>query len=145
MNTLSLSLGDFVKQLALLMHENKLDMPFKEETPWHLLFYRLKKDKEAKGRPEFFDTLRFDWDAAYPKCQELSDFIQALHWTGTVIAVNPTYEKIILQDKVGELWSNMRKGIDSDTVGFLKYTLTLAREEFPAGKSNPENLSRVDA
>jgi len=142
MNGLSLSLGDFVKQLALLMNEDKLDMPFKEETPWHLLFYRLKKNTKAKGRPEFFDTLRFDWDAPYPKCQELSDFIQALHWTGTVIAVNPTYEKIILQEKVGELWSNMRQGIDSETVGFLEHALSLAREEFP-GKSN--DVTRADA
>lgn len=144
MNNQGLSLGDFVKQLALLMSENKLDMPFKEETPWHFLFYRLKKDKTAVGRPSFFNTLRFDWDAAYPKCQELSDFIQALHWTGTVIAVNPTYEKIILQEKVGELWSAKAKKFDKETVGFLQHALKLAREEFP-GKSNAQNISRADA
>jgi hypothetical protein len=126
---LQLSLGEFVKQLALKMNEAHLEMPFKEETPWHLLFYRLKKECKFEGRPEFLDHLRFDWDGPSPKCQELSDFIQALHWTGSVIAVNPSYEKIMVEEDVAALWS--RKGmLDSTSEAFLGRALALAQEEF---------------
>jgi hypothetical protein len=123
-----LSLGEFVKQLALLMNENHLEMPFKEEAPWHLLFYRLKKEVRSEGRPAFFDQLRFDWDGPDPKCQELSDFIQALHWTGSVIAVNPSYDRIMVQEDVAALWR--ASDVEAESRAFLKRALSLATEEF---------------
>lgn len=127
-----LSLGDFVKQLAVRMADRGLVMVFKDEMPWHLLFYRLKKEGTAEGRPRFFDSLRFDWDGPYPKSQELSDFIQALHWTGSVGAVNPSYERITLQDDVTKLWSEFGRSLETPTVEFLEHAVEMATEEFPA-------------
>ncbi len=126
-----LSLGDFVKQLAVLMNKSGLVMLFKEEKPWHVLFYRLKHD-EAPGKPQFFSTLRFDWDGPYPKSQELSRFIQALHWTGAVGAVNPSYETIVLHPEMSEFWSAMLKDFPGETQEFLKHAVTVAKEEFPS-------------
>lgn len=138
MNPDQLSLGDFVKQLALLMEKGHLDMPFKEDVPWHSLFYRLKNESHNEGRPQFLDTLRFDWDGPYPKSQELSDFIQALHWTGTVAAVNPSYEKIMIQEKVGELWSKYAVLLDTNTTKFLQQAFEMAKEEFRETKEAGE-------
>jgi hypothetical protein len=77
-----MTLGDFVKQLTVRMEDEKLIMLFKDEAPWHLLFYRLKK-AEARVKPAFLSTLRFDWDGPYPRCQELSDYLNSFrHCTG---------------------------------------------------------------
>jgi hypothetical protein len=129
-----MSLGEFVKQLAVLMDNNDLVMLFKEETPWHVLFYRLKKDA-ALGKPDFFRTLRFDWDGPHPKCQELSRFIQTLHWTGAVGAVNPSYEKIVLKPEVSKVWADMANELEDDLKQFLQRAADLAKEEFPAENS----------
>ena len=71
--TQNLSLGQFVKQLAALLQEKNIKLPFKDQRPWHLLFYELSKQPQ-KGRPTFFDGLVFDWDAPYPKCQDFPNF-----------------------------------------------------------------------
>lgn len=126
----SVSLGDFVKQLAVLMDNSGLVMLFKEEKPWHVLFYRLKGDSTA-GKPQFFKDLRFDWDGPYPKSQELSSFIQALHWTGAVGAVNPSYERIVLHPEMSKLWSDRSSDVPQQTQEFLNHAVTLAKEEFP--------------
>jgi hypothetical protein len=124
------TLGEFVKQLAIRMEDANLVMLFKDEAPWHLLFYKLKKD-QSPGKPKFLATLRFDWDGPYPRCQELSDFIQALHWTGSVVAVNPSYEKIMLQDGLKEIWSEEGKSLEPELRSFLEKSVELAKEEFP--------------
>ncbi len=98
------TLGDFVKEIAALMKENNLRLPLKDERPWHLLFFDLKRDRGAQGRPAFFDRLIFDWDGPSPKCQELSEFIHALHWNANVTASNPTYETLTLSDEVAIRW-----------------------------------------
>ena len=130
MNEKNLSLGDFVKQLAVLMNQNGLVMLFKEERPWHALFYRLKKDN-VDGKPSFFNDLRFDWDGPYPKSQELSRFIQSLHWTGAVGAVNPSYERIVLRPEMSELWSSKLGDLSSADKDFLNRAVSMAKEEFP--------------
>ena len=98
------TLGDFVKELAVLMRDADLQLPLKDERPWHILFFHLKQDRNVEGRPAFFDNLVFDWDGPAPKCQELSEFIHALHWNATVTANNPTYEAIQLSNEIADLW-----------------------------------------
>jgi hypothetical protein len=131
MHVAELSLGDFVKQLVVLMDQNQLVMLFKDEKPWHLLFYHLKKE-QTEGKPNFLSQLRFDWDGSYPKCQELSDYIQALHWTGNVVAVNPSYEHFILDKAVSKIWRSEGESLDDATKGFLAHSIGLAKQQFPA-------------
>ena len=119
------SLGEFVKELAVLMTENDLQLPLKDERPWHVLFFRLKQEAGVEGRPAFLDSLVFDWDGPSPKCQELSEFIHALHWSATVTANNPTYEAIQLSDEIAALWRP-----DHQTA-FHATALAHARAEFP--------------
>src|SRR5271165_1614479 len=71
-----LVLGDVVRQLALLMKENGIVLAFKNEEPWHLLFFRMKQ--ELADGPSFLRHLRFDADNRYPRCRELSEFLHAL-------------------------------------------------------------------
>jgi len=39
MTSNDISLGEFVKQLTVRIRDSKVPMPFKDEEPWHLLFY----------------------------------------------------------------------------------------------------------
>jgi len=114
------------------MQGRGLVMLFKDEMPWHMLLYRLKKEQMAGDKPNFLRQLRFDWNGPYPKCQELSRFIQALHWTGTVGAVNPSYEKIVLHEDVGKLWAEFGEKLDGGTKAYLDHAADVAKEEFPA-------------
>lgn len=124
------TLGGFVKQLTLRMQAENLVMLFKDEAPWHLLFYQLKKT-DAPAKPVFLQTLRFDWDGPYPRCKELSEFIQALHWTGSVAATNPSYERITLQDDVRKIWERDAEGLSPELRAFLDTGVEYARQQFP--------------
>ena len=119
------TLGDFVKELAALMADADLRLPLKDEKPWHILFFSLKQREGVAGRPDFFDRLVFDWDGPTPKCQELSEFIHALHWNATVAANNPTYEAIQLADEIADRWR------PTPQTAFHRAALDLARTEFP--------------
>lgn len=125
-----MTLGDFVKQLTVRMEQANLVMLFKDETPWHMLFYRLKKTTSTV-KPAFITTLRFDWDGPYPRCQELSEFIQALHWTGSVVAANPSYERITLQKDIHQMWSDDSAKLAPEMSSFLDQGLEYAKQEFP--------------
>ncbi len=121
------TLGDFVKELAVLMRDVNLQLPLKDERPWHILFFQLKQERDVEGRPAFFDSLVFDWDGPAPKCQELSEFIHALHWNATVTANNPTYEAIRLSDEIADRWR------PTNQTAFHTAALAHAHAEFPTG------------
>jgi len=127
MTNKEISLGEFVKQLTVRIHDKNLPMPFKDEEPWHLLFYKLKQD-QVSGKPAFFQHLRFDWDGRYPRSQELSEYIHALHFTGCVGASNPSYDEIVLNPKLGELWSSQKP--EGDLSRFMDYAMKKVETEF---------------
>jgi hypothetical protein len=118
------NLGEFVKELAALMSDKHLQLPLKDERPWHSLFFDLKRDRQVAGRPAFFDRLVFDWDGASPRCQELSEFIHALHWNANVTASNPTYETLTLSDEVAARWR------PTNVTGFHSTALDRATTKF---------------
>jgi hypothetical protein len=126
----TLSLGEFVKQLTALFEKSRIDIPFKNERAWHFLFYELKKNRNAIGRPAFFDELEFDWDGPYPKSQELSDFLHSLHWNASVSASNPHYETITLSKEVKNLWLSRYENLDQNSKQFFVSTLERAKTEF---------------
>ncbi len=105
-------------------------MPFKNQRPWHLVLYDLKKASGAVGRPTFLDELTFDWDGPYPRSRELSEFLNALHWNASVSASNPHYETITLTNDVTKLWLNRYEHLDADTKNFLKKAVESAQKEF---------------
>jgi len=127
MTSTDISLGEFVKQLTVRIHDLKLPMPFKDEEPWHLLFYRLKQE-EVPGKPAFLGTLRFDWDARYPRSQELSEYIHALHFTGCVAASNPSYDEMSLNPKLEEIWSSQKP--EGELSNFLEYAMKQVQVQF---------------
>lgn len=123
--------GDFVEQLAALLQRRNVTMPFEDEGPWHVLFYDLKRTNWA-GKPEFLTTLRFDWDGPYPKSQELSEFLHALHWNACVDARNPHFDQIIIPSTMAEVWSRQADQLDPQTKGFLENAVAHASELFAA-------------
>lgn len=131
----ALTLGEFVKHLAALVQHDKIAMPFQDERPWHFLFYDLKKSS-APGKPEWLSTLHFDWDGPYPKCRELSDFLQALHWNAGVTAGNPHYNTITLPDDVARLWLERLKEFDLETQRYFELVREKAKTEFKETRAN---------
>jgi len=142
----ALSLGEFVKQLTALIHQSGQPIPFKNERPWHYLFYELKKDKTQRGRPAFFDDLAFDWDGPFPKSQELSDFLHSLHWNASVSASNPHYETIDLSEAVKELWLKRFEVSNEETKKFFELAVTRAKAEFRSEvRESPPNEATLEA
>jgi len=90
-------------------------------------FLRLREEN-APGKPAFLGHLRFDWDGRYPRSQESSDYIHALHFTGCVGASNPSYDEISLNPKLGELWSSQK--LEGDLSKFMDYAMKQVEAEF---------------
>lgn len=130
-----LSLGQFVKQLAALLQQKGRALPFKNQRPWHQLFYELKKQPATPGRPKFLDALRFDWDAPYPKCQQLSEFLNALHFTASVSGHNPRFNVITVAPEVAERWANNAKHDNPDLKRFVDGAVALAEREFTTAEA----------
>jgi len=123
------TLGDFVEELVALLHKDGVKIPFKNQRPWHRLFYALKSES-SPGKPTFFDQLFFDWDGPYPKSEELSEFLYALHWNTSVSAANPHFETISLTDDVAGLLLKRLIGQDPQSKEFLEEAARRARAEF---------------
>jgi hypothetical protein len=124
-----MTMGDFVRHLAARMQKAGIAMPFKNERPWHLLFYHLTT-ADLPDKPAFLGALMFDWDGPYPRCRALSEFIQALHWTGNVSVGNPSYETLSVQPEVLALWQEEGEALPEGMRGFLDQTAERARQEF---------------
>ena len=61
----TVSLGEFLKQLTLKLRERRVQMPFANERPWHNLFYSLKREGDAAGKPAFLRNLFFEIGRAH--------------------------------------------------------------------------------
>jgi hypothetical protein len=131
--------GEFIKMLVTQMSRAKIQMPFHEEEKWHLLFYKLKLT-DSPNKPHFLGKIKFDWDGAYPKSRQISEFLQALHWNASLSASNPYYEKISLPEGVEKLWIEHGEKLDLPTKKFLEEAVSLAKEEFSpaARRERPE-------
>ena len=127
MNEQEVSLGEFLKLLTSRVDDDKFRLPLKDEQPWHMLFYRLKKE-DWPGKPTFFGDLQFDWVGRYPICQDLSDYIHALHFTGCMSASNPSYDEISLNPELAVRWA--KEPLAGELPGFLERAVKLARAEF---------------
>ncbi|HEX4021722.1 MAG TPA: hypothetical protein VHX63_11285 [Acidobacteriaceae bacterium] len=127
--TQQLTLGGFIKQLAVLMQDADIKMSFKDDKPWHMLFYKLRGEFKSQGNT-FLQSMQFDWDGPYPKSQDVSDFLQGLHWTGSVSALNPTYERIIVPDEVQKVWKAEGESLGDADRDLLLHGLAIARLEF---------------
>ncbi len=128
MTAQSMSLGEFVKQLTVRMHNSNVPMPFKDERPWHTLLYRLKRSN-IEPKPIFLSNLQFDWDGPYPRSRDLSDYIHGLHFTGCVSATNPSYEEIELDEQLEKIWSSEK--LDNDMMLFMDKVIDIVKKEFP--------------
>jgi hypothetical protein len=127
-----LTLGDFVKFLSAKLQKEHVPLPFKDEKAWHLAFYELTELPPSDGRPGFLDSLVFDWDGRYPKCQKLSEFLHAMHWNASVTAGNPSYKAISLNEEVQTLWSEPVAQLDPTTQQFFETAVAIAQKEFAA-------------
>ena len=124
-----MTLGEFVKYLAALLTENKIPMLFKDEAPWHFVLYELY-DQDYEGKPEFFSNLKFDWGGPFPKCKELSRYLQFLHSTACVGTMNPSYEEMVLKEDLEKLWFSELKDIGELQQKFMGHAAGLAKKEF---------------
>jgi hypothetical protein len=112
-------------------------MPFRNERPWHELFFELKSRPDCLRGAGFLGSLRFDWNGPYPKCQELSSFLHALHCNMSASAANPSFKTIALTKEVVALWTERYASKDLDTERVFQEALRQAKVKFscpsPAG------------
>jgi hypothetical protein len=125
----TMTLGEFVKYLAALLTENHVPMLFKEEAPWHFLLYELY-DQDYEGKPKFFTGLKFDWGGPFPKCKELSRYLQFLHSTACVGTMNPSYEEMVLKQDLEKLWFSELQKLGEPQQRFMGHAAGLAKKEF---------------
>lgn len=126
-----MSLGQFVKQLAGTLQQQGVELPFKNQRPWHCLFYDLTKVDDP-GRPLFLTELIFDWDGPFPRCRELSEFLNALHFTASASARNPRFDTISLAPETVQQWL-LQAGDDEPALkAFLASAAERAAPEFHA-------------
>jgi hypothetical protein len=129
-NDSDITLGTLVRFLAADLHNQDIPLPFKDQKAWHLLFYALKTDAASENKPAFLQELVFDWDAPYPKCEDLSDFLNALHVTANVAAQNPRYNVITVADDDAKRWTEELSSFGAGTKEFVHRAAELARKEF---------------
>lgn len=128
--TQDLSFSDFMKYLVAIFHDRNIPMPLKDERPWHKLFYTIRSADLGPATPSFLKELRFDWDGPYPKCQEVSEFLHALHWNAGVSAINPHYTTITLPKEIASLWGKRRDALNLDVLRALESVVEKVQDEF---------------
>ena len=125
-----MSLGRMVKLLVGRLDQDGMELPFRNQEPWHLLFYTLKKEQMAEGKPEFLDELVFAWDGPSPNCEELSEYLTGLHITGNVSGLNPRFDVIAVNKDRAARWVNDLEQLNADAKSYIAHAVGLAREEF---------------
>ncbi len=129
--TKEVSLAEFVAELGLRLSEAKVPMPFQNEEKWHRLFYGFKLARNQRGRPDFIDDLQFDWDGPYPKCQDLSECLEALHLNGFITVGNPSYDKFSIDEKVLDRITDVRATVtDNAFEDFFRFSVDAASQLF---------------
>jgi hypothetical protein len=127
----NLSLGEFVTLLILQLDRQEVSMPFQNEEKWHRLFYMLKAGGSAPGRPKFFEKLRFDWDGRFPRSEDLSEYLQALHWNGFISVANPSYDRLSVDEDVRKSIDKVSPRIDDKNLEkFVEGTVVKAIDSF---------------
>lgn len=128
----TVTLGQVVRQLAAKLAERNVPLPLKNQKPWHELFYRLAQMQDNEGKPAFLKRLVFDWDSPYPQCQQLSEFLEALHSTASASANNPRFNTITIDDDHVKRWSEQFAQFERPLQQFVERATSLATEKFAA-------------
>ncbi|MBI2635230.1 MAG: hypothetical protein HYW79_01660 [Parcubacteria group bacterium] len=128
---MEISFGDFVNYLVLLLQKNNIDLMLHKQEAWHHLFYRLKRSQKVPGKPDFLETLWFDWDGPYPKSPELSQCLSVLCWIGVVQTNSPKYDRYCLPKDTEKLWLEQFEKLDKVIKQYLHSVIEAAKEEFP--------------
>ena len=129
----TMTLGEFVKYLAALLAKNATPMLFRDEAAWHTLIYHLQ-DESFDGKPEFLNRLVFDWGGPFPKCKDLSRYLQLLHVTGCVGVTNPSYKEMELNPGLEKLWYSQVEELPPGQRKYMEHAATLAEESFSLAK-----------
>src|SRR4249919_873651 len=113
------TLGEFIRQLALKFADTGIRMPFNDDQPWHDLFYQMKKGPGPK--PRFLNYLVFDWTGPAPRSRDLAEYLNSLHRIGCLSAENPSFDTVTVDEDVRALWQEEHP--DNDLNEYLGQTV----------------------
>ncbi|MCL5441756.1 MAG: hypothetical protein M1468_03715 [Candidatus Thermoplasmatota archaeon] len=107
----SATLGDFVKHIAVEFTDRKGSFPFKDEEPWHEMLMEVQEKYVESVK--FLKSVKFDYDEMpYPNCRKLTEFLQALHWSGALSVGNPSFSEAIVRPGLKKIWKDEEKKQD---------------------------------
>ncbi len=116
--------------LVANLNKDEVPLPFRNQEPWHLLFYALKMEPDTPEKPNFLSELVFDWDGPSPKCEEISEFLNGLHITANVSGLNPRFDLITVDDDDAASWLQDLEQLDQVSKSFVLHATEIARNEF---------------
>lgn len=122
------SLGEFVRQLALKFKATGIRMPFNDDQPWHELLYSFKRQPGPK--PRFLEALIFDWTGPSPRSRDLAEYLNSLHRIGCLSAENPSFDRVDIDPDVQTLWQSEQQ-LAPDLQQYLDQAVERAKELFP--------------
>jgi hypothetical protein len=108
-------------------------MLFRDEAAWHSLLYLLQEENFAE-KPEFLNRLIFDSGGPFPKCKDLSRYLQLLHVTGCVGVSNPSYKEMELNPGLEKLWYSQVQQLPGAQLKFVEHAAALAKANFALAK-----------
>ena len=126
-----LNLVTFVKQLAVKLNDENVQLPLRNQRVWHVLLYNLKKSA-APGKPAFLNDLWFDWDGPTPEAPDLADLLARLHWNASISAANPQYDTATLPAAIADRWRAQTPALDNEETAFLASAVDQAKQVFGA-------------
>lgn len=107
----SLTLGDFVRHVAAKITESNEGFPYNKEEPWHTMLIEMRN--KYQNKLEFLKSIKFEvGEVPYPRCKKLSEFLQALHWSGALTVENPTYANACVIPSLVKEWIQEENELD---------------------------------
>ncbi|MEM3193311.1 MAG: hypothetical protein QXP36_07305 [Conexivisphaerales archaeon] len=96
------TLGDFIRHVAAVLTKENNGFPYSDDTSWHKMLLDIRN--EYPGLEPFKSvTFVFD-DSTYPTCTKMSEFLEALHWSGALSVENPAYKTAKVKSDLADMW-----------------------------------------
>ena len=120
------TLGDFVRHTATLLTKEQGGFPYSDDTSWHKMLLHIR-DKYVELEP--FRSIVFAYDdSTYPTCTKMSEFLEALHWSGALSVDNPAFNTAKIKPDLLNIWEKELDKQDREYKEIIKESVAKLQE-----------------